>query len=172
MAASSTPSTGRPETPHGNTPSDIDVEFSDTQAHLRVDHASLRELVRCVLHLEGCDRASISIAIVDDDTIHRINRTHLEHDWPTDVITFPLSEPGEEILLGELVVSAETACAMAREHSQDAASELALYVAHGILHLCGYDDRNPADAAAMRKRECEVLAAARLRSNTCQPNGH
>jgi len=147
-------------------PSGIEVEISDTQLHMRVDRVSLLELTRRVLRLEGHSRASISIAVVDDETIQGINRTHLGHDWPTDVITFPLSAPGEAILLGELVVSAETACATAREHSLDAAGELALYVVHGLLHLCGYDDRTEADASVMRKREREALAAAGMSSRS------
>lgn len=138
----------------------IEVEISDTQAHLRVDPNAVRDLVKRVLQLEGRSRASISIAVVDDETIHRINRTHLGHDWPTDVITFPLSDPGEAILMGELVVSAQTACESAREHARDPADEFALYVTHGLLHLCGYDDRDEAAAAAMRNREREALAAA------------
>jgi probable rRNA maturation factor len=113
-----------------------------------------------VLSLEGRSRASISIAVVDDETIHRINKAHLGHDWPTDVVTFPLSEPGEAVLVGELVVSAETACATARERCLDPAGEMALYVVHGLLHLCGYDDHSDAGAAGMRRRESEMLRAA------------
>ncbi len=147
-------------------PSGIEVEISDTQGHMRVDGASLRELARRVLELEGRSHASISIAIVDDETIQTINRTHLGHDWPTDVITFPLSEPTEAILLGELVISAEMACATARERLLEPDGELALYLVHGLLHLCGYDDRDLAAAALMRKREGEVLSAARPPSRT------
>jgi probable rRNA maturation factor len=145
-------------------PSGIEVEISDTQSHLRIEQAALRALVQRVLHFEGCSRASISIAIVDDEAIQRLNRTHLGHDWPTDVITFPLSGPDEPALTGELVVSAETACAMAREHCMGPASELALYVVHGLLHLCGYDDRDEAAAATMQKRQREALAAAGVSS--------
>jgi len=138
-------------------PSGIEVEISDIQVHLRLDREWLLELVRRVLRLEGRSRASISIAVVDDEAIHRINKAHLGHDWPTDVITFPLSEPDEAILVGELVVSAEMACATARERSLDPAGEFALYVVHGLLHLCGYDDHGDAAAAVMRLREREVL---------------
>jgi probable rRNA maturation factor len=147
-------------------PSAIEIEFSDTQLHMRIDRPSLVELVNRVLHLEGCLRASISIVVVDNDMIHRINRTHLGHDWPTDVITFPLSQPADPVMLGELVVSAEMACETARERSEDSAGELALYIVHGLLHLCGYDDRTEADAAVMRQREREALAAAGLPSRS------
>jgi probable rRNA maturation factor len=141
-------------------PSRIEVEISDTQAHLRVDRAGLRALVQEALRLEGWVRASISIAVVDDEAMHRINRTHLGHDWPTDVVTFPLSEARDAVLVGEIVVSAETACRAALEQCLDPRDELALYVVHGLLHLCGYDDHSDADVAVMRQREGEVLRAA------------
>ena len=133
--------------------------MSDTQGHLRADRDELTALVRAVLRAEGHDRASISIALVDDSTIHAINRSHLGHDWPTDVISFPLSEPGDPVLSGELVVSAELAAATAAEISVDPVDELALYIVHGLLHLCGHDDRTEPDSDAMRRREGEILAA-------------
>ena len=137
----------------------VEVELSDTQGHLRIDPSEVESIVRTVLAAEGRPRASISIAIVDQATIHAINRAHLNHDWPTDVISFPLSAPDEEILSGELVVSAEMAAATAAEHGVDPVDELALYLVHGLLHLCGHDDRTEVDAAVMRRREGEMLAA-------------
>jgi probable rRNA maturation factor len=137
----------------------IDVEVSDTQAHLRVDPALLAGIARRVLGAEGVRLASVSIALVDDATIRGINRRHLAHDWPTDVITFRLSEPGEPLLSAELVLSAEMAAATAGGAGVDPVAELALYLVHGLLHLCGYDDRSPEEVAAMRLREGELLAA-------------
>lgn len=137
----------------------IDVAISDTQGHVRAPAAKLISLARSVLLAERCPRASISIALVDQATIHAINRTHLGHDWPTDVITFPLSEPGETPLAGELVISAEMAASVAAEMGNDPLDELALYVIHGLLHLCGHDDLTEAGAAAMRRRQDELLRA-------------
>lgn len=141
------------------TENDVEVELSDTQSHLRVEPSQVASIVRTVLAAEGRWRASISIAIVDQAAIHAINRTHLDHDWPTDVISFPLSAPEDEALSGELVVSAEMAAATAAEHGVDPVDELALYIVHGLLHLCGYDDQTEPDAARMRRREGELLAA-------------
>jgi probable rRNA maturation factor len=143
-------------------PDEIEVEISDTQGHLAVDPGALESLVRLVLIGERIGRASISVALVDDATIHAINRRHLDHDWPTDVISFLFSEPGGPECVGELVVSAEHAVTLARRLGTEPWPELALYVVHGLLHLCGYDDRSAADAAAMRGREGEVLAGAGL----------
>jgi probable rRNA maturation factor len=137
----------------------IEVELSDTQGHLRVDPAELTGLVHAVLAAEGRRRASISIALVDQAAIHAINRSHLGHDWPTDVISFPMSDPDDPILAGELVISAEMAVAIAAEVGVGPRNELALYVVHGLLHLCGYDDLSEEGAAAMRRREGEILAA-------------
>ena len=141
---------------------EIEVEISNTQGHMQVDGAKLDQLVRVVLGAEDRRRGSISIALVDNATIHAINRTHLGHDWPTDVITFPLAGPDDPILAGELVVSAEMACSVAREIGVKPGEELALYVVHGLLHLCGYDDHDDADRCRMRLREGELLARAGL----------
>ena len=138
---------------------DIEVELSDTQGRLHVDHAELTSLVRAVLAAEGHTRVSLSIALVDGAAIHAINRSHLGHDWTTDVISFPLSDPDDPVLAGELVVSADMASTTAAEIGVDPRDELALYVVHGLLHLCGYDDLSDEDAARMRRREGEVLAA-------------
>lgn len=138
------------------------VEISDTQSHLKIDHEALCRLVRATLGAAGIDQAAISVALVDDATIQAVNRRHLAHDWPTDVITFPLSEPDEPRLAAELVVSAEMASATARAAGVDAWHELALYVVHGLLHLCGHDDHSDDDRAAMRRRESEILAQAGL----------
>jgi len=137
----------------------IEVEISDTQGHLRVAPEELADLVRAVLMAEGQPRASISIALVDQAAIHAINRSHLGHDWPTDVISFPLSGPTDTMLVGELVVSAEMAASTAAEIGVDPRDELALYVVHGLLHLCGYDDLSESETAAMRRRENVLLTA-------------
>jgi probable rRNA maturation factor len=140
----------------------IDVEVSDTQKHLAVDPGFLATLARRVLAAEGVAAGAVSIAVVDDATIHAVNRRHLAHDWPTDVLSFRLSDADDPVLGGELVVSAERAAAVARRFAVDPHAELALYVVHGLLHLCGYDDLAASDTAAMRRREGEILATEGL----------
>lgn len=146
-------------------PGGIEVDVSDTQSHLAVDPEAVSRLVSQVLAAEGVTRATISVALVDDATIHGVNRRHLGHDWPTDVLSFPLSDPGDGGPSGELVASAEMAANTAREAGVDAWDELALYLVHGLLHLCGHDDSAAGDRAAMRCREDEILARLGL-SNT------
>jgi probable rRNA maturation factor len=143
----------------------IEVEISDTQGHMKVDRSAISALVRSVLSVEKRESATISIALVDNATIHVVNRMHLDHDWPTDVISFPLSDPDEPVLAGELVVSTEMALSCALERDVEPLDELALYVVHGLLHLCGFDDKSDAEVRMMRQREHEVLTEAGLRNS-------
>jgi probable rRNA maturation factor len=133
------------------------VAIASPQEVVPIDRGHVRGVVRAVLEGEGVAEAEISVAFVDNATIHRLNRRYLQHDEPTDVLSFPLSEPGAGRLKGELVVGAEVALAQARERGHDVRAELALYVIHGLLHLCGHDDHDPAAAAAMRVRERHYL---------------
>lgn len=153
----SDPKPPRPTSDPGLPSQGITVEITSTQGFLPVDSARLRGLVERSLRGEGVQRAAISVALVDDATIRRINRTHLGHDWPTDVISFILSEPDEPTLAGELVVSAEMARETAEEVGADPTAELSLYIVHGLLHLCGYDDATAEASAVMRSREEETL---------------
>lgn len=150
----------------------IEVELSDTQGHVSIDRAALTALVRAVLSAEKRENASISIALVDNATIQTINRTHLHHDWPTDVISFPLSDPDDRVLAGELVVSTEMAGASALEMDVEPQDELALYVVHGLLHLCGYDDKREGDIQRMRHREHELLADAGVTNPLLHSRAH
>jgi probable rRNA maturation factor len=122
----------------------------------------MRQVARAVLEGEGVPDAEISLAFVDNPAIHRLNQRYLGHDEPTDVLSFPLSEPAARRLAGELVIGAEVALAQAQERGHDVQAELALYVIHGLLHLCGHDDKTAAGAAAMRERERHYLGALGL----------
>jgi len=152
MSASRQP--GTPDrTRQGAGAGTIVVEISNTQGFLDIDAASLAGLIKGVLRAEGVEHAAISVALVDNATIRRINQKHLAHDWPTDVISFTLSAEGEPDLVGELVISTEMAAATAKEVSAEPAAELSLYVVHGLLHLCGYDDLTESGIHEMRTRE-------------------
>jgi probable rRNA maturation factor len=106
-----------------------------------------------VLESEKVKDAQISLAFVDNATIHRLNKQFLNHDEPTDVLSFPMSAPNARTLEGEIVVGAEVAKEQAAERGHDVGAELALYVIHGLLHLCGYDDHEPDDIQRMRESE-------------------
>jgi probable rRNA maturation factor len=133
------------------------VSIANPQELVPLDRRRLREIVRTVLEGEEVADYEISLAFVDNPAIHQLNRRYLGHDEPTDILTFPLSEPGAKKLAGELVISAEMALAQAQERGHDVQAELALYVIHGLLHLCGYDDAELLAVQAMRQRERHYL---------------
>lgn len=131
----------------------IRVSISSPQELLEIPYARLKEIARTVLEGEGRKEAKISLAFVDNPTIHRINKQFLHHDEPTDVITFPLSGEGAKTLEGELVIGVEVALEQAKDHGHDVHDELGLYVIHGLLHLCGFDDRTTEAEREMRRAE-------------------
>jgi probable rRNA maturation factor len=110
-----------------------------------------RECAELVLSGERKASASLSYVIVDDPSIHSMNRTYLHHDYPTDIISFPLGEADE--FEGEMYISADTARRNAVEYRVSLREEFARLAIHGALHLCGYDDRTETDKMTMRWEE-------------------
>src|SRR5215213_614880 len=115
------------------------ISIHTPQELVPIDRGKMREIARAVLEGEDVKDYEISLAFVDNPTIHRLNKQYLDHDEPTDVLSFPLSGPGAKTLEGEVVIGAEVARAQAADRGHDEAAELCLYVIHGLLHLCGYD---------------------------------
>lgn len=135
-----------------------------------VTQSWIRQIVQSVLVAEEVRRADLTIALVDDAVIHQVNRDHLQHDYPTDVISFlydcdPLEGHGRQdpprgrgkAIDGELVVSTETAEREAVVYGWQSLDELTLYLVHGLLHLCGYDDQTESERLLMRDRERVIL---------------
>ena len=135
----------------------IVVQIANEQTAVPVDKALVRHAVHTVLFGAGVRKAKVSIAIVDDATMARLNRQYLDHEGPADVLSFPLTPPGGSFE-GEVVVGAEVARRAAPQYGWTAHDELVLYVIHGLLHLVGHDDKSPGPRAKMRQREQEVLA--------------
>ena len=140
----------------------IGVSIASPQELVPLEYARLKECARAVLAGEGVRESKVSLAFVDDATIAGLNKRFLDHDGPTDVITFPLSGRGAKKLEGEVVIDVEMAQRAALERGHDVNTELCLYVIHGALHLCGYDDRAKRDAADMRRKERAYLRQLNL----------
>ena len=135
----------------------IQIDFRNEQHTLPVDESRLGEAIELVLRRAGVARAEISVAVVDDPSMHELNRRYLDHDEPTDVLSFVL-EAGSGALEGEIIVSADTAASTAARFGWAAEDELLLYVIPGALHLVGYDDLNAAAKSDMRRQERACLA--------------
>jgi probable rRNA maturation factor len=104
----------------------------------------------------------VEVLVVDDAEIRTMNERFRGVRRRTDVLAFPLETPdaaGE--LVGQIVVSAETAARQARRLGVPLAGEMDLLVTHGVLHLVGYDDRDPVEARLMHERERGILSSGR-----------
>jgi probable rRNA maturation factor len=132
-----------------------------------IDAARLAAAVQIVLADAECAAATVSIAIVDDPTIHRLNRQFLEHDYATDVLSFALAEPPR--LEGEIIASVDTARREAADAGWTTDDELLLYATHGALHLVGFRDKDAVEAAAMRAAELSVLAQLGVKISASDP---
>jgi probable rRNA maturation factor len=145
-----------------------EIEINNEQDQLELPADWLRDIVQQTLAAEQVRSAVISVAVVDNPTIWRLNRRHLQHDYPTDVLSFLLESDPEAVpatgirgagrmIEGEVIVSAEMALEMAAQYHWQGADELCLYLVHGLLHLCGYDDLSPEEQIVMRRRERDIL---------------
>ncbi|MCC6875757.1 MAG: rRNA maturation RNase YbeY [Sandaracinaceae bacterium] len=120
-----------------------------------------------MLEALGLPRAELSILLCDDATIHELNRSYRRKDRPTDVLAFAMHE-GEggalhPDLLGDVVISIDTARRQAAEARRPVAAEVTFLLAHGLLHLLGLDHRTRAEERRMSARTDVLVAAARPR---------
>ncbi|NIL97325.1 MAG: rRNA maturation RNase YbeY [Planctomycetales bacterium] len=134
----------------------IHIELINETGDSSVDRPRLVNAVKHVLQRESISSAEIGIAVVDDSRIHELNVQYLGHDYPTDVLSFPLGM-NDQTLQGEIAVSLDTARAEAARYGWSVQDELLLYVVHGTLHLAGYDDQEEAAASRMQARQGELL---------------
>lgn len=137
---------------HDRAESGFELSLANEQSAHAVDGRRLMDAARRVLADSKFKTAKVSLAVVDDVAIHALNRQYLQHDWPTDVLSFVLDAEGTH-LSGEVILSAETAARIAAEGGWPAADEQLLYVLHGVLHLVGLDDQSEAEARNMRAAE-------------------
>lgn len=142
----------------------ISVELANRQSLHQIEEARLIDVARSVLLGEKVHDAELSIAVVDSTTMHALNLEYLNHDYPTDVLSFPLGETGGT-LLGEVIVCADVAADVAARYEWSVMDELLLYLIHGTLHLVGFDDKSEATREEMRQRERHYLKLNEIRAS-------
>jgi probable rRNA maturation factor len=129
--------------------------------------AEARRLLRALDEAE----AELSVSLIDDAAMRRLNRDYRGRDQATDVLAFAMREgaraPGDAAVLGDVVISLDTAARQARERGVAAADEVRALLIHGILHLLGYDhERSAVEARRMKavERRLRVVLARRRRT--------
>jgi probable rRNA maturation factor len=133
--------------------------------------AVIRAEARRVLTALGESSAELTVSLVGDAEMQRLNREYRGKDRPTDVLAFALREgrraPGDETVLGDVVISLDTAARQARQHRVSTADEVRTLLIHGMLHLLGYDHERSA-AAARRMQAVERRLKRDLRAHARQ----
>lgn len=145
----------------------IQIRMNDEQSIIHVSpdmYRLIEDCLRCAAQLEEVTTGEVSVTIVDDQTIHKLNHMYRKVDHPTDVLSFPLEddlplpeEAGIAPLLGDIVISAPRVAAQAKEFGHSLEREFGFLVTHGFLHLLGYDHDTEAAEARMVRRQEEVL---------------
>jgi rRNA maturation RNase YbeY len=121
------------------------------------DRRILKTTLAALFKKEKKKLAELHYIFVSDDRLLEINRQFLQHDFYTDIITFPLSEPGQPIS-GEIYISVDRVRENAREFGGTIKEELLRVIFHGALHLCGYKDKTTPQQREMRQLEEKYLA--------------
>jgi len=137
------------------------VAISSTCKGLRVPRKKITELAAFIARREGVHLAEADIAVVNSREISHMNRQYLNHSGATDVLSFDLSEAPKEGICAQIIVCGDVAVQQAKLRGLTFQEELLLYVAHGLLHMIGYDDTAIRTAAKMHARQDELLSEFR-----------
>lgn len=154
----------------------VTLEWTNLQTEVPIRPewiAWFERLLALTAEAEGCKHGEVSLSLVNDEEIRRLNRQYRGIDKPTDVLSFPQMEPGETIEEGEdeagppphfgdIVISVPRAVAQAREYGHSVERELGFLFVHGLLHLFGYDHDTEASERDMFARQEAVLSQAGL----------
>lgn len=135
----------------------MSVELSwDVDPPASIDGEALVRAAQAALCHGGRSQARVDLIVLSDQALAELHGRFLEDDSPTDVLAFELGDDhgGPE---GEVYLSLDCAQRVARRRGAPLERELALYVVHGCLHLCGFDDADEAERARMRAAEAAVL---------------
>ena len=153
----------------------VSVAITNQQKKIKILPGTRMLLRKCCiasLATEGMEGSyEVSISLVDDETIHQYNLQFRNKDKSTDVLSFPLGESGVydvnpdtgRFLLGDIVISMETAIRQAESFGHTVDRELAFLTVHSMLHLLGYDHENGGlEEARMREKEEAILTSLGL----------
>jgi len=137
-----------------------DVDVAAEGVRVPLARSRVADLARAVLEAEGVADASLSIAFLRPSAIAAINRKHLDHRGPTDVISFPLAAAGGAPLGGDIYICPDVASRNALAHGVGLREEIARLVVHGVLHVLGHEHPEGAgrERSAMWRRQEALLA--------------
>lgn len=137
--------------------------FNQTNEKLDKELDELKDMLSDFCKREDLGNVIFNIIIIDNPTIHKINKKYRDKDAPTDVISFALEddktviEPDGVRILGDIYISIDKVHEQALEYGHSFKRELSFLAVHGLLHLLGYDHMEKSDEEVMFKKQEEVL---------------
>ena len=132
----------------------IEFEFLDLEIP-GFDSEFFVSAITDLIHSENKKLGDITLLFCDDTHMLKMNKEHLNHDYYTDILTFDYCV--DNTISGELLISWDTVQSNASKYMVDKQTELKRVVFHGVLHLCGYNDKNKEEKQLMRSKENECL---------------
>jgi probable rRNA maturation factor len=129
------------------------VNFNYLKQIALKDRGRLKSFILSIFKKEGKKPGTINFIFCDDPQILQVNRDYLQHNYFTDIITFDLSEPGSNSIDADIYISIDTVRDNAKHYKVSIKTELHRVVFHGILHLCGFNDKSPHQQKRMREKE-------------------
>ncbi len=120
----------------------------------KVSAALVKKAARAALSFLSKETASFSVVFVSDEEIEKLNSVYRNKKRPTDILSF---ESGDELDLGDIFISTQSALRKAKERGMAEKDYLKLLIVHGILHLCGYDHHTKKEEQVMVKMERKIL---------------
>ena len=151
----------------------MEILIKNQQKTIKLNQRKARGIIKKVLlHLKVDERTEISVLFTDDKFIRSLNNKYRGIDKPTDVLSFNLQEGSVESLeiesndlLGDIIISVETAQRQANNLNHSMEKELTVLLIHGLLHLTGYDHEKDKDYKIMQEKESEILRIFDLSPN-------
>jgi len=139
------------------------IDIQNLQNIKKIDKNKIIKCAERVLKAMSEEDGELSLVLVNDMYIRNLNWKYRRMDSATDVLAFPMRDSRglSGAILGDVVISVETAKREARKRKKDIQEELDLYFVHGILHLLGYDDEKPRARKRMKEKEREIFADLR-----------
>lgn len=122
----------------------------------KLDFNKVREWIVDVARRHNYKVGELVYCFCDDDYILKTNREFLNHDYYTDIITFDYTH--DDVIAGDIVISLDTVASNANDYGQDYTRELLRVIIHGVLHLCGIDDKAPGEREIMEQNEDQALS--------------
>lgn len=120
-----------------------------------IDQSTISRWIKQVAALHGRKTGTLNYIFCDDERMLEVNNKFLQHDFYTDIITFDYSN--EKVISGDIFISIDTVKSNADELGASFENELHRVIIHGVLHLCGQDDKTPEDQAEMTRKENKAL---------------